>query len=80
MTDGRLKSFIERIETLEEEKKNTTGDIREVYLEAKGEGYDPKILRKVVALRKKPPTERETEEALVETYMTNIGEGTSSGV
>lgn len=77
MTDGRLKSFIERIETLEEEKKNTTGDIRDVYQEAKGEGYDPKILRKVVALRRKPPNERETEEALVETYMNNI-EGVAS--
>lgn len=72
MTDGRLKSFIERIEKLEEEKRSTNEDIKEVYAEAKGEGYDAKILRKVVALRRKPAAERETEDALVETYLTNI--------
>ncbi len=72
MSDNRLKSFIDRIEKLEEEKRTYTTDIREVYNEAKGVGYDPKILRKVVALRRKPVNERETEDALVDTYMTNI--------
>lgn len=72
MSNGRLKSFIERIENLESQKKDISGDIRDVYHEAKGEGFDPKILRKVISLRRKSKVERETEESMVETYLTAV--------
>ncbi len=68
-----LKSFVARIERLEEEKKAIAGDIREVYAEAKGTGYDPKILRKVIALRARPLAERMEEEALIDTYLNAVG-------
>jgi len=64
-----LRSFIERIERLEEEKKALAEDIREVYSEAKGTGFDPKVLRKVVALRRMDPEERQEFEHVLETYM-----------
>jgi len=70
----RLKSFIERIERLEEEKKNLTADIREVYAEAKSSGFDTKTMRKVVALRKLDMSEREEQEALLDTYLRALGE------
>jgi uncharacterized protein (UPF0335 family) len=70
----RLRSFIERVERLEEEKAQTAHDIREVYAEAKGEGYDAKVLRKIVALRKKDPVERREEQELLELYLSAIGE------
>lgn len=70
----RLKSFIERIERLEEEKKNLTADIREVYAEAKSSGFDTKTMRKVVALRKLDTSERQEQEALLETYLRALGE------
>ena len=70
----RLKSFIERIERLEEEKKNLTADIREVYAEAKGTGLDTKTMRKVVALRKLDSGERQEQEALLDTYLRALGE------
>jgi uncharacterized protein (UPF0335 family) len=73
-TADRLKSFIMRIEKLEEDKKGIADDIKEVYGEAKGEGFDVKVLRKVVALRKKDPEERAEEEELLELYMSAIGE------
>ena len=60
---GQLKSIVERIERLEEEKKTIAGDIKEVYAEAKANGFDTKILRKVISLRKKDAAER--EEAVV---------------
>lgn len=72
MSNGRLKSFIERIENLESQKKDISGDIRDVYNEAKGEGFDTKILRKVISLRRKSKIERETEESMVETYLTAV--------
>ena len=59
----QLRAFIERIERLEEEKKVIGDDIKEVYAEAKGTGFDAKILRKLISLRKKQPQEREEEEA-----------------
>jgi uncharacterized protein (UPF0335 family) len=71
---GRLKSIIERIERLEEDKDAVTNDIKEVYSEAKGEGYDTKILKKVVAARKKDKAKREEEESIFDLYMTAIGE------
>jgi uncharacterized protein (UPF0335 family) len=70
----RLKSFIERIERLEEEKKNLTADTREVYSEAKSAGFDTKIMRKVVVLRKLDQSERQEQEALLETYLRALGE------
>lgn len=70
----RLKSFIERIERLEEEKKNLTADMREVYSEAKSSGFDTKIMRKVVALRKLDQGERQEQEALLDTYLRALGE------
>ncbi len=69
----RLKSFISRIERLEEEKKTTGADIREVYSEAKSAGYDAKIMRKVIALRKMDIAERQEQEALLQVYIDAIG-------
>jgi uncharacterized protein (UPF0335 family) len=71
-TADRLKNFIMRIERLEEDKKGIADDIKEVYGEAKGEGFDVKILRKVIALRKKDPEERAEEDELLELYMSAI--------
>jgi uncharacterized protein (UPF0335 family) len=70
---GQLRSLVERIERLEEEKKSIAGDIKEVYAEAKGHGFDTKILRKVIALRKKEVTERAEEEAILDLYMEALG-------
>lgn len=69
MSGSRLKSFIERIERLEEEKKTISDDIKEVYNEAKAEGFDAKVMRKVVALRRMDNAERQELEAILETYM-----------
>ncbi len=66
---GQLKSVIERVERLEEEKKEVMEQIKEVYGEAKANGFDVKILRKIVALRRKSPDERSEEEAVLETYL-----------
>lgn len=70
---GKLKSLVERIERLEEDKAAVAGDLKEVYAEAKGEGFDTKILRKVVRLRKSDAAKRSEEEALIELYITAIG-------
>ena len=72
-SNGMLKSLVERVERLEEEKKAIAGDIKEVYAEAKANGFDVKILRKVIAIRKKDAAQRAEEEALVETYMAALG-------
>ena len=66
--DERLISFIERIEHLEEEKKELAGDIKEVYAEAKGANYDAKIIRQIIRLRKMDPSEREESEFLLDEY------------
>ena len=71
--DNQLKSFIERIERLEEEKSNILADIKEVYSEAKGIGYDPKIMRKVLIIRKMDIDERLEQEALLDTYRNALG-------
>lgn len=65
----RLKSFISRLENLEEEKKEVLSNMKEVMDEAKAEGFDPKIIRKVLSLRKMKPSEREELEVLTETYL-----------
>jgi uncharacterized protein (UPF0335 family) len=70
----QLKSIVERIERLEEEKKTISDDIKEVYAEAKGTGYDVKVLRKVVALRKRDLDERKEEEAILDLYLQAVGE------
>jgi uncharacterized protein (UPF0335 family) len=70
----RLRSFIARVERLEEDKANIAHDIKEVYSEAKGEGYDVKVLRRIVSLRKRDPRERREEEELLELYLSALGE------
>jgi uncharacterized protein (UPF0335 family) len=70
----QLKSIVERIERLEEEKKTIADDIKEVYAEAKGNGYDVKVLRKVIALRKRDLEERKEEEAILDLYLQAVGE------
>jgi len=72
-TDDRLRLLIERVERLEEEKKGIADDIRDVYAEAKAVGYDAKIMRKVVALRKMTPDDRAEVAALLETYGSALG-------
>jgi uncharacterized protein (UPF0335 family) len=69
----QLKTFIKRIERLEEDKAAITGDLKEVYSEAKGVGFDAKIIRKVVRLRKQDDAKRQEEEALVDLYLAAIG-------
>jgi uncharacterized protein (UPF0335 family) len=69
----QLKAFVERIEKLEEEKKAISDDIRDVYAEAKANGYDVKALRQIVKLRKIDPTEREEQDAILKTYMHALG-------
>lgn len=69
----QLKSIIERIERLEEEKKDIAGDIKEVYSEAKGNGFDPKTIRHVIRLRKMDPDERSEAEAMTEMYLHALG-------
>jgi len=71
----RLRSFLERVERLEVEKTTIAGDIKEVFAEAKGEGYDTKTLRKVIRLRKMDKAKREEEEALLDLYLSALGEG-----
>ena len=68
-----LKAFIERIERLEEEKAALAGDIRDVYSEAKANGFDTKIMRKIVTLRRKDHAERKDEEAIMELYLEALG-------
>lgn len=69
----RLKSFIERIERLEEEKAGLADDIKEIYGEAKAVGFDPKIMRKIIRLRKMEENKRAEEDMLIETYKAAIG-------
>ena len=71
--DDRLKSLIERVERLEEEKNNLLSDIKEVFSEARGLGYDPKIMRKVLIIRKMDIDERLEQEALLDTYRNALG-------
>ena len=80
MSDGnvaadQLRLFIERIERLEEEKKGIADDIRDVYLESKSQGYDPKIMRQIVRLRKMNQDDRAEMEMLLDTYKAALGLG-----
>lgn len=69
----QLRAFIERIERLEEEKKAIADDIKDVYAEAKGNGYDVKVIRQVVRLRKQDSNERQEMEALLDLYLHALG-------
>lgn len=70
---GQIKSIIERVERLEEEKAALAADIREIYAEAKGNGYDVKVLRQIVRIRKQDSTERQEQEAILDLYMHALG-------
>jgi uncharacterized protein (UPF0335 family) len=72
-TDDRLRLLIERVERLEEEKKGIGEDIRDVYSEAKAVGYDVKILRQIVRLRKMKPDDRREMEMVLDTYLSALG-------
>jgi uncharacterized protein (UPF0335 family) len=69
----QLRSFVERIERLEEEKAALTGDIRDLYAQAKSSGFDTKALRKIIRLRKQDAAERRDEEAVLAAYMHALG-------
>jgi uncharacterized protein (UPF0335 family) len=70
---GQLRAVVERIERLESDKAAIAADIREVYSEAKANGFDAKILRKLIALRKKEAAEREEEQSMLDVYMSALG-------
>ena len=70
---AELRQFVERIERLEEEKKGLADDIKDVFAEMKGRGYEPKIVKKILQLRKKDASERQEEESLLEVYMSALG-------
>ena len=74
-TDDRLRLLIERVERLEEEKKGIADDIRDVYAEAKAVGYDAKIMRQIVRLRKMAPDDRKEMEAILDLYKAALGLG-----
>ena len=69
----QLKAFVERVERLEEEKRALSDDIRDVYAEAKGNGFDVKALRTIVRLRKMEMSERQEQQAILDTYMHALG-------
>jgi uncharacterized protein (UPF0335 family) len=73
MNNNQLQSIIDRIEKLEDERALLAADIKEIFTEAKGNGYDVKIIRKVLALRKTDADKRAEEEALLDTYMSALG-------
>ncbi|KAF2990589.1 DUF2312 domain-containing protein [Methylocystis sp. MJC1] len=70
---GHLRAFVERIEKLEEEKRAIADDIKDVYAEAKGTGFDPKIIRKIVSLRRQDKHKRQEEEEILELYLSALG-------
>src|SRR5579883_637505 len=70
---GHLRSFIERVEKLEEEKKALTDDIKDVYAEAKGNGFDVKILRKIVSMRRQDRDKRREEQEILDLYLAALG-------
>jgi uncharacterized protein (UPF0335 family) len=70
---GHLRAFVERIERLEEEKKALADDIKDVYAEAKGNGFDIKIMRKIVSIRKQDREKRREEEEILDLYLAALG-------
>ena len=73
VAQDQLRAFIERIERMEEEKAAISADIKEIYAEAKGNGFDVKIIRQIVRIRKQDANERMEQEALLELYMSALG-------
>ena len=73
ITADQLRSFVERIERLEEEKKALSEDIKEVYAEAKGEGFDPAIMRQVIRIRRMNEADLQEQEELIEVYKRALG-------
>jgi uncharacterized protein (UPF0335 family) len=73
VAQDQLRAFIERIERMEEEKAAIAADIREIYAEAKGNGFDTKVLRQVVKIRKQDHSERMEQEAILDLYLTALG-------
>lgn len=73
MEDPKFTQFVERIERLEEEKKDISADIREVYSEAKGQGFDTKVMRQIIKLRKMDPADRAENEFLRDEYKKLVG-------
>ncbi len=73
VTAEELRQFIERVERLEQEKKDLAEQVKEVYAEAKGRGYDTKVMRKLIALRKREPDDIAEEEAVLEMYKEALG-------
>ena len=71
---GRLRTVIERLERLEEDKAAIMADMKEVFAEAKGEGYDVKILRKVIRIRKQDKAKRQEEDAILDLYLSALGD------
>jgi uncharacterized protein (UPF0335 family) len=71
---GRLRTIIERLERLDEDKDAVMADLKEVFLEAKGDGYDVKILRKVLKVRKQDKAKRQEEDAILDLYLCALGE------
>lgn len=72
-TDQQLRLFVERVERLEEEKKGIADDIRDTYAEAKSQGYDPKIMRQIIRLRKMPVHDRREMMAILDVYKSALG-------
>lgn len=79
-SQNQLRQFIEQIERLEEEKKALAADIRDKFLEAKAVGFDPKIMKKVISLRKRSKSERQEEDAVLETYLHALGMLADAGI
>lgn len=73
IADDQLKSYIERVERLAEEKDGITADIRDIYAEAKGNGFDPKIMRAIVRLRKMDADDRREQDTLIDLYKSALG-------
>ncbi len=77
VAQDQIRAFIERIERMEEEKQAIADDIKEIYAEAKGNGFDTKVLRQIVRIRKQDAAERLEQEALLELYMAALGMATA---
>ena len=73
VNSGHLRAFVERLEKLEEEKRAIADDIKEVYAEAKGTGFDTKALRKIISMRRQDKDKRREEEAMLELYLSALG-------
>lgn len=71
--NGQLKSIVERIETVNDQIKDLTGDRSDIFSEAKGAGFDPKALRRIIALRKLSEDDRNAQDAILDTYMHALG-------